>query len=293
MLFWPPAAAKLWWSASGCNSVVECLLPKQKVVGSSPITRSIFVFQRWETMALLFERGDRDLPVGHALIYWRADDGSILATYVSVPPIPFDPTPFIPPMLAGALEGFDLGNATAILPIPPIPQQVASVEYLQSLAAHRQDDLIYGGPTTQDPMRLAADASQAAAYYGELYGAGSPDQAPQVDQVVQTVPQDTDAARFADMTEQERLNELSMLTGRLRDSMLDGGSDPEVERQMRVLVDLLPAKYRAQELIDAALEPGERGLRLAQLYLQRCFKLYNEEYLDLERIDQEIEAARG
>ncbi len=27
-------------SACGCNSVVECLLPKQKVVGSNPITRS-------------------------------------------------------------------------------------------------------------------------------------------------------------------------------------------------------------------------------------------------------------
>jgi hypothetical protein len=26
---------------SGCNSVVECLLPKQNVVGSNPITRSI------------------------------------------------------------------------------------------------------------------------------------------------------------------------------------------------------------------------------------------------------------
>ena len=28
--------------ASGCNSVVECLLPKQGAVGSNPITRSVF-----------------------------------------------------------------------------------------------------------------------------------------------------------------------------------------------------------------------------------------------------------
>ena len=27
-------------TSSGCNSVVECLLPKQNVVGSNPITRS-------------------------------------------------------------------------------------------------------------------------------------------------------------------------------------------------------------------------------------------------------------
>ena len=28
-------------SVGGCNSAVECLLPKQDVVGSNPITRSI------------------------------------------------------------------------------------------------------------------------------------------------------------------------------------------------------------------------------------------------------------
>jgi hypothetical protein len=31
---------------SGCNSVVECLLPKQKVVGSNPITRSIYFWRQ-------------------------------------------------------------------------------------------------------------------------------------------------------------------------------------------------------------------------------------------------------
>ena len=33
----------------GCNSVVECLLPKQKVVGSNPITRSIFMVRTRRT----------------------------------------------------------------------------------------------------------------------------------------------------------------------------------------------------------------------------------------------------
>jgi hypothetical protein len=242
-------------------------------------------------MALLFERGDRDAPVGHALLYWRTDDSAIVATYVGVPPIPFDPTPFIPPMLAGAFEGVDLGNATAILPIPPIPQQVSGVDYLQALAAHRRDDLIFCGPTTRDPMRLAADAAQAAAYYGELYEGAAPADTAAPAEEPEPAAHDPDAARFADMTEEERLNQLSMLTGRLRDSMQDGAPDRDVERQMRQLAALLPAKYRAQDLLEAALTPGERGLRLAQLYLQRSFKLYHEEYMDLERIDQEIEAA--
>jgi hypothetical protein len=72
-------------------------------------------------MNLIFERGDRDVPSGHALIYFRAEDGAILATYVSVPPIPFNLGKFVPAFLAGAMEGLDLGSnmvTTRCLPAP-------------------------------------------------------------------------------------------------------------------------------------------------------------------------------
>ena len=101
------------------------------------------------------------------------------------------------------------------------------------------------------------------------------------------------SARYAGLSEQEKLNELSMLTGRLRDSIQRGGADPEIEQQMRLLAQTLPAKYRVNEVLSAASVPGERGQRLAQLHLERCYKLYNEDYLDLERIDREIDAVGG
>jgi hypothetical protein len=59
---------------------------------------------------------------------------------------------------------------------------------------------------------------------------------------------------------------------------------------MRLLAGTLPAKYRAPQLVAAAETPGERGEKLASLYLQRAYKLYREEYLDLERLDREIDA---
>jgi hypothetical protein len=240
-------------------------------------------------MNVIFERGDREAPVGHALIYFRADD-RILATYVIAPPIEFNLTKYLPAPFAGAMQGMDLGDAMVSFPMPPILEEVGSFEYLQALASRRQDDLVYAGATMlSDPMRLMADAAEAAREYGELYRGSALPRAEEPSSP-EVAPADPDAARFGEMSERERLNELTRLTGRLRDSLRNDGADPEVERQMQQLADLLPAKYRAYELVNAAGIPGERGQQLAALYLERCYKLYNEEYLDLERIDREIAA---
>lgn len=238
-------------------------------------------------MQLIFERGDREAPSGHALVYFSSDGGAILATYVSVPPIPFNFQEFMPPMFANMFQGVDLGNAMVATPIPPIPQEVASHEWLADLAARRHDDLVYaGGIMRSDPGQLMAQAAEAAQEYGEMYSAIAP---VAVEAPAEAVSED--ASRFSSMDERDLLNELTVLTGRLRDSLGSGASDPTVEREMRAVAMRLPAKYRAMDLAEAARIPGERGQRLAELYLERSYKLHNEEYLDLERIDREIQAA--
>lgn len=244
-------------------------------------------------MHLIFERGDYDAPVGHALVYFRADDGTVLATYVCVPPIQFDIGSYVPKFLAGAMEGMDLGMGSSMVatPLPPIPEQVESVDYLQSLAARRQDDLVFAGATmVGDPTRLLAETAEAAREYGDLYSNSS---VPEAVRQPDAPSQDADAAAYADLSERERLDELTTMTGRLRDALRNRETQPDVERQMRALAGLLPAKYRANELVDAAATPGEQGEKLAMLYLERSYKLFNEEYLDLERIDRDIEAIGG
>jgi hypothetical protein len=243
-------------------------------------------------MQLIFERGDRDLPVGHALIYFRDENDVTLATYVSIPPIKFDLTSYLPGFMTGAMEGLDLGNVMVAAPMPPIPEQVPGVEYLHALAERRRDDLIFAGAVNRsNPMQVAADTSEAAREYGGLYGAS---QLPEeTSDAPQRTREDPDVTRYHGMSEQEKLNELSMLTGRLRDSIQRGGADGEIEQQMRALARTMPDKYRVGEVLTAASVPGERGQRLAQLHLERCYKLYNEDYLDLERIDREIDAVGG
>jgi hypothetical protein len=237
-------------------------------------------------MQLIFERGSRDEPVGHALVYFRAEDGTILATYVTVPPIAFDLSKFVPQFLSGMFQDMEMPDGVVATPVPPVPEEVAGVDYLRSLADRRADDLVFAGGTSRsDPMRLVAEAQEAAREYGELYGnatgVGAP--APQVEA-------DVERFKFEGMTEEERLNELTRLTGRVRDALRDGTADEQVQRDMQSLALTLPAKYRAERLVRAAETPGDRGERLASLYLQRAYKLYREEYLDLERIDREIDA---
>lgn len=236
-------------------------------------------------MSLQFERGDRSSPVGHALIYFRADSGPILAAYASVPPIPFDPSKYLPGIFAGMMQGIDLQEATMVMPTPPIPEEVAGIEYLNALADRRRDDLIYGGTVSlANPMQLAEVLQIVAREYADAYQAAN-DTMPAS---VPTTDSHAEESMFAGLSAQEQLKELTMLTGRLQDS-LPSGADPEVERQMRLLANVLPPKYRADDLLEAAHVPGELGRRLAGLYLERAYKLYNEDYLDLERIDREID----
>jgi hypothetical protein len=239
-------------------------------------------------MQLIFERGDRDAPVGHALIYFRSDD-TILATYISVPPISFDISKYVPGFMANMMQGMDLGLGDQIVatPLPPIPEEVSSYDHLVALAERRKDDLVFaGGAYRGDPMRLAAETAEAAREYGELYSAAAPIEP----EVAASRAASADAARYAEMSEGEKLNELTTLVGRLRDAVGRGQTDPEVEGQLQALAGSLPPKYRPHDVIESAHVFGDRGQKLAELYLERCYKLFHEDYLDLERIDREIEA---
>lgn len=238
-------------------------------------------------MNLIFERGDRSAPAGHAFVYFRTGEDAIYASYIIVSPIAFDPSAFTPPALAPLLQGLDLGAATMAMPMPPLPQEVPNAEYLLALAERRNDDLLFAGTIiVSSPALLMPELAEASSAYGDLYAASAlPDPELPVQPPIR--------ARYDGLSEAERIDELTSLTGRLRDSLSSGAADPAILDLMRELADSLPPKYRAPQLIRAAQTPGPEGQTLAQLYLERCYTLLREEYLELERIDREIEAGGG
>jgi hypothetical protein len=70
----------------------------------------------------------------------------------------------------------------------------------------------------------------------------------------------------------------------------DQRSLDEVTQSMRRLARTLPKKYRANQLVDAVTQADAASPRLIELYIQRAYKLADEEYADIPAIDTEIRA---
>ena len=66
----------------------------------------------------------------------------------------------------------------------------------------------------------------------------------------------------------------------------------EVSGQLRMLASTLPEKYRAEQLVEAAIQPNEVGAHLAQLYIQRAYRLLDEDYINIPPIEQQIRELR-
>ncbi|MBI2964754.1 MAG: hypothetical protein HYY34_00965 [Chloroflexi bacterium] len=247
-------------------------------------------------MDLTFERGDPARPKGHAIVYVRdaADRDSIAATYVIILPVTVDITKYVPPFLAQQVPNLGEKGLTAFA-FPPAPEKVAGHEHVARLAEDRDDDLIFAGTRESiDPGLLMALVGEIVAEYSARYEkwtavAGQPvidkpGEHPgggEVDEVV-----------YALMSEADRLNELTKLVGRLRYAAEGGDSATvdEAESQIRGIAKQMPANRRIDRLLAAAHSKPPEGARLAQLYLERAYCLFREDYLRVKALDAEIAA---
>lgn len=251
-------------------------------------------------MQLAFERGDPKRPRGHAVVYFRAnnDPSTILASYVVVPPISMDFSKFIPPMFAAQLPGI-LPSGPQVFPLPPIPEKVESMAWVEALAAAREDDLVHcGSVDPMDVQRLLTLMTEVAGEYGKLYENRPPIEdspAPSSsadDSAVGSV--DVDELFMSLMSDSEKVGRLAKMMGTARyaaegkDTALLDETVQEMERVGRHLA----FRYKIAEMIEAVKDPQPRGGRLAELLLKRCYKLAAEEYDAMKALDDEIEALK-
>ncbi|MBI2911344.1 MAG: hypothetical protein HYY05_04320 [Chloroflexi bacterium] len=247
-------------------------------------------------MDLVFERGDGASPRGHGLLYFRSrsDPTAVLATYVIVPPVRIDLAKYMPAMLAAQLPSAD-SETIGVIPIPPLAEPVPDHATLEHLAQVRDEDLVFAGDvdaaSLADLMSTTAEASRAylalfrARRESELSPA-RPEPAPELD-VAEVL--------YSMLPDRDRLAELTKLLGQLRYAIdgQDGRAAAEALETLSKLGRYLPTTYRMDELVQAASLPGDQGSLLAQLYLERCYRLSEQAYGDLERIDQQIRDARS
>ena len=273
-------------------------------------------------MNLTFERGDPQHPKGHALLYFRVstEPEKVYATYVVTLPVKSDLTKYVPPFLASHLGSLPLSDFTAFA-MPPVPEAVDSYEELEQMSRLRDDDLIFGDSMfSYDLPRMMEAVTEAVQAYTQLYteqagavsiGFDSP--VPEVQSGLETsgsVPlggqtaasggqaEDTsynvNEVLFGLMSERDKLGELSRLLGKLRFAV-EGSDSNEVEEvaaEISTLGRHLPENYLVPSLLAVAKETTQQASRLAQLYLDRCFRLSDGDTSSAAELDQQIQSIK-
>jgi hypothetical protein len=244
-------------------------------------------------MQLSFEKGRQDHPRGHALLFVRdgSDPDLVFATYLVVLPVSVDLAKYLPPMFAAQMPA-QAADDTSAMPWPPVPERMESHAYVSRLADSRDDDLVFGGTVDTSRIELLLQVTaEAAREYGRLYA----------ERQVEAVPTpaeespsdlDVDEVLYTLMGERDRLTELVKLTGKLRDAV-ETGDRRRVEEALtdvRKLARHFPEKYRLGDFLAAAQLPGEKGRRLAELHVERCYRVSREDYAGVAEVEGQIKA---
>ena len=242
-------------------------------------------------MLLSFERGSASEPKGHALAYLRnaASPDEVYATYLIVPPISIDLAKYMPPMFASKISLADVESVSAI-PLPPVPEKIQSVEYLHRLAESRGDDVVsLGTVDASDVQRLLAHVAEAAQEYLHAYTTYV-ETAPAPEPPRAALSVSVDEVMYSLMNERDKLGELAKLVGKLRYAV-DGSDQSQVKEavsEFEALARYLPEKYRVGQIAAAAQRAGDKGSKLSELHVTRCYKLCDEDYGAVEELDSRI-----
>ena len=247
-------------------------------------------------MEISFERGEPKKPKGHALAYFRTrmEPDKVYATYIIVLPISVDFAKYVPPFLASHLGNVPLSDLSAFS-LPPVPEEVGSYQEIQSLAEMRDDDLLFAGTMHSfDLPEMMQAASDVVHEYAQLWS----------ECVKPTVADDGDSEEGATrvnevlyslMSRQDKLAELSNLMSKVRFA-LEGNDQQmcqEMEEEINLLSKYLPENFYIASLLRAGLDSSSRGAQLAQLYMERCYKLSNGDDTGALELEEKIETLKA
>ncbi len=255
-------------------------------------------------MALTFEIGDESRPKGHALLYFGNPQAGLLATYVVLLPVKMDMSKYLPPMLAAQLGGLAsemIGDGGGSFAAPPIPEEVESIEPLRHLAELRGDDFVWGGDMVLGDLQAAMrQATEAVHEYETLYQRyldANPQPMPSAPE--RSLPGDTgdpggsvQQVVYGLMSDRDRLAELSKLVGTMRFALesQDDGLVEETNVSLHALGQALPERFWAERVRRSARDSSDAGARLAQLYVERCYKLLEEDFAAVQALEEQIAA---
>lgn len=238
----------------------------------------------------MFERGNPDAPSGHAFLYFVTEnEEEVAATYLVVPPVPLDFAKYVPPLLASSLGASGLVAQTSFLPIPPVPELFSLAE-LRRLAQLRGDDILLAtGVPGLDVPGLMAFVAEIGDAYARAYEAGLSRSTGSPAEPIRS-PLDGLALLYSVLSERERLEEIARRLGTLRYAVEGGDRElvDATQAEVRAIAEYLPPRFRVEELIEAASRADPSGARLAQLFVERGYRLCSDDVDGVRTIEEEI-----
>ena len=262
-------------------------------------------------MDITFDRGDPESPKGHALLYFRVntEPDKVYATYVVTLPVKADLGKYVPPFLASHMGNLPLSDFSAFA-MPPVPEPVGSYEDLERMSRLRDDDLVYGTSMfSYDLPRMMEAVTEAVEAYSQMYanrqgGPGAlvadspqleaPEPEPEPEPVEQDRSYDVNEVLFGLMSERDKLGELSKLLGKLRFAVEgdDSHNADEAAEEIKTLARHLPEEFQVPALLTVARDMSQKGSRLAQLYLDRCFRLADGDVGSARDLEEQIRSLK-
>ncbi|MDP6495340.1 MAG: hypothetical protein QGI09_07995 [Dehalococcoidia bacterium] len=246
-------------------------------------------------MDIVFEKGNQEEPKGHALVYFRSssDPEQVLGAYLVILPITVEVSKYMPPFLMNQVGELGPKDMSAFA-FPPVPENLEGHVRLVELAVMRDDDIIYCGTINPADVPSAMMAlNEAVQWYAEKYSQMTEARHPEKAEADQEIPGfDVNEVLYGLMSDNDKLSELTRLVGRLR-FVVEGGEKvlaQEAETEINLLAKYLPENHQISRLIEAAKAGGSVGARLADLYLQRCFHLIQQEYIKLGQVEAELKS---
>ena len=244
-------------------------------------------------MDFSFVRGKPDTPKGHALAYFTANDnsGQLFATYIIVLPIAMDVGKYLPPMLAAQMGQITADDFSAFA-VPPVPEAIEIMTYLEHLAEMRDEDLLdCGSVDIAQVTDLMQKVNELTKSYADSY-AGSL-------QHVATSGPDSSSVQseygveevlYHLLSERDKLGELSKIVTKIRFAAEreDSTTIEEMARTASVLMKYLPESYAVNELLKTAKNPSQKAADLCRLYLERNYMLIDQDFTSIKAVDEAI-----
>ena len=243
-------------------------------------------------MDLNFEIGSAESPKGHSFVYFTDmnNQSIIFVTYIVVLPISADIGKYVPPFLMNQFSQLDSNDFSAFA-FPPIPEQFSSLEKLKKLASLRSDDLIYGGLNNSSDSTSMLNIVQSITekYSKSCTSLSSINEISSTNFSEHELPTINDVM-YEMMNEKDKLNELSQLVSKLRFACETSNQDSiaESEQDILLLSRYLPDRYDLNRVVEVLKQNDAKSAKLADLYIQRCFHLAQEEYSEVAKLENII-----